>query len=167
MVSARTTFVLFVLNLALFAQTPTQPTLIEKIYVDSEGVAHVVESDGADHPQPKEKDQVTCSLPKVADDKRTAGWLVDVPNCCTSYPISLELLLYQPGKPVQRLGDGMLIADWHFLDGGKRVAFSTNTVHGDLAPYYELREVDTGKLLSHWKGHLNAKSPKWAHELTD
>jgi hypothetical protein len=162
--------VICVLAIGLYGQVPTSPakaTLIDKIYVDSEGVVHVVEDGGTDRAQSKEKDQVSCSQPKISDDKRTAGWLVDFPNCCTSYPISLQLLLYQPGKLVQHLGDGMLIADWHFLDGGKQVAFSTNTVHGDMAPHYELHDVDSGRLLSHWNGHLNAKSPKWTRGLSD
>ena len=158
------------LSMALSGQEPAAPAkaaLVEKVYVDSHGIVHVVENGGTDRAQPKEKDQVSCSQPKASEDKKTAGWLVDFPNCCTYYPISLQLLLYQPGKPVHHLGDGMLIADWHFLDGGKRVAFSTNTVHGDMAPHYELHDVDSGRLLSHWNGHLNAKSPNWTRGLTD
>jgi hypothetical protein len=42
----------------------------------------------------------------------------------------------------------MLIADWCFIEGGKQVAFFTNTVHGEFAPHYELRDVSFGRLLA-------------------
>ena len=59
----------------------------------------------------------------------------------------------------------MMIANWHFEAGGKQVAFSTNTVHGDLAPQYELRDTRTGRLISSSDGHLTGKSPAWAGRL--
>jgi hypothetical protein len=72
---------------------------------------------------PQEKDQVGSTEWRIADDKKTVGWLADYENCCTSYPISLKLVIYKGGKVRQRLGDGMMIYDSRFLESGKQAAF--------------------------------------------
>jgi hypothetical protein len=46
------------------------------------------------------------------------------------------------------------------------VAFYTNTAHGDRAPYYELRDILTDKMIEHWQGQLTDKSPLWAKRLS-
>lgn len=76
-------------------------------------------------------------------------------------------MIYRIGGPIKRMGNGMFICDWRFLDGGKRVAFATNTVHGDLAPHFELHDTKTGRLLGKWEGHLIGNSPQWARGLRD
>ena len=143
---------------------PTTP--ITKISIDTDGQVHIVHSDGQDVLPTKEKDQVSVASAVVAENRLAAGWLVEYENCCTSYPIPMTLVLYRPGKPLLRIGNGMMISDWHFDAGGKQVAFSTTTVHGDLAPHYELRDTQTGRLIAKWDGHLNRKSPAWATRLT-
>jgi len=140
--------------------------LVMKAYVGSNGARHIIHSDGQDLEVPKEKDEVDDSTaPVIADDKHSAGWLVYYPNCCTSYPIPLMLVIYRPARPLLRLNAGMMICAWHFLAGGKRVAFYTNTVHGDLAPHYELYDVRTGRLIEKLDGPLDEKSPTWTDGL--
>jgi hypothetical protein len=140
-------------------------TSIARIYTDSDGLIHIVHSDGREVMASKEKGQVTSSSAAVSSDKRTAGWLVEFENCCTSYPIPLTLVLYSPGRPIRRLGNGMMICDWHFEGGGNQVGFSTNTVHGDFAPHYELRDTHTGRLIDNWDGRLTDKAPSWTRRL--
>ena len=123
---------------------------IAKISIGADGQIHVIESGGREYVPPKEKGQISVASSMVAENKLAAGWLVEFENCCTSYPIALTLVIYRPGKALERFGNGMLIGDWHFEAGGKQVAFSTNTVHGDLAPHYELRDIRTGRLVSKW-----------------
>jgi hypothetical protein len=65
-----------------------------------------------------------------------------------------------------RLGDGMMIYRWSFVEGGKRVAFSSGTVHGDSGANYELHDVQSGRLLEKWKGDGDAGSPAWASGLS-
>ena len=139
---------------------------VGKAYIASDGSIHIIYSDGKDVKPPKEKGQVDCSSPHVAEDKQTVGWLVEYPNCCTSYPIALTLVIYRSGNVIRRFNDGMLIANWRFVKGGKNVAFYTDTVHGGLAPHYELRNVLTGALLDKWDGDLSATSPGWAKQLS-
>src|SRR5438270_8046106 len=144
------------------AQTSKSLTAVN---IGSDGIVHIVRSDGSEFIAPKEKDQVSSSSSKIADDKSTAGWLVNYENCCTSYPIPLTLIVYRPGRPLHKFGDGMSIGDWSFWVGGKQVAFYTNTVHGGLAPHYELHDVRTGRLIEKWEGHPDSKSPAWVHRL--
>jgi hypothetical protein len=141
--------------------------LIEKAYVDVNGMVHIVGGNGKNVKAPKENGQVSCDLVRVANDQQTAGWLVEVPNCCTSYPIAMTLVIWRSGRIVHRFANGMLIANWHFVDGGKQAAFYTNTVHGDFAPHYELRDLRSGHQVAKWDGPLTDKAPLWAQELSD
>jgi hypothetical protein len=146
-----------------FAAKNAAAKSITTIDIDSEGRVHIVQSDGQEVVPPKEKDQVSVASARLAGNKLEAGWLVEFANCCTSYPIPLTLIIYRPGKPLERFGNGMMIADWHFEAGGKQVAFSTNTVHGDLVPQYELRDTSTGRLLDKWDGKLTQEAPAWTN----
>jgi hypothetical protein len=139
--------------------------IIAKLSINPDGRVHIVHSDGEEITAPKERDQVSVKSAALADNRLAAGWLVEYENCCTSYPIPLTLVIHIPGRPLQRLGDGMMICNWRFEAGGKQVAFYTNTVHGDFAPHYELRETRTGRLIAKWDGHLTARSPAWATKL--
>jgi hypothetical protein len=113
--------------------------------------AHIFLADGTNVMPPLEKGQVGASQPQVSFDNRSAGWLVDFDNCCTSYPLSLPLVIYRPGKPQLTFrGDARAIFDWHFFDGGKRFAMCQEFPHGNLMPHYELHEVDSGRLLDKW-----------------
>jgi hypothetical protein len=64
-----------------------------KVYVGSDGLAHVVDSKRKDRAIPKEKNQVAVSAPKLAADKQTAGWLIEQENCCTSSSIPTGLAI--------------------------------------------------------------------------
>jgi hypothetical protein len=140
---------------------------IGRAYVDSDGGVQIVDGKGKNIKPLKEKGQVSCDSVSVAEDKETVGWLAQFPNCCTSYPIGLTLVIWRSGKIIQRLGNGMVIARWHFVAGGKQAAFYANTVHGDLAPHYELRDLQTGRQLDKWDGPLTDKAPSGAQQLSD
>ena len=90
-----------------------------------------------------------------------AGWLVEQIACCQPYPIPTLLVVYRSGKGLIRFGGEALIAEWHFLEDGAQVVFYSNSSHGDNAPHYELRDVETGRLIEKWDGHLNEKAPAW------
>ena len=158
----------------LIAELLSQPTAmrarskrgsIARVYIDAEGALHLVDAAGHDTKASQEKDQVAFSSPQVADDDRTVGWLAEFPNCCTSYPIPLTLVIYRDGKIIQQLKPGMMIVDWHFRTEGKQVAFCTNTVHGNLAPHCELHDVDSAKLLEQFDGNTGERSRAWMDGL--
>lgn len=150
----------------LFAQSQSTGT-VKKAYVDAKGSVHILEAGGKDIVVPKEKDQVGSSDVKIADDKKTVGWEALEDNCCTSYPIALSVVIWKDGKVRQRLGDGMMIYDWRFWEGGKQVAFCSGTVHGDSGGHCELHDVESGKTLDTIDGHLTGDSPAWARGLSN
>src|SRR5258708_33613387 len=154
------------LALPAFAQAD-QGSSVTRVYLDAKDVLQIVEQNGREVVPRKEKDQVAFSSPAIAPDRKTVGWLVDVPNCCTSYPIAVTLVVYRSGKVIRRLGNESMIADWGFRAGGTQVAFYTNTVHGDLAPRYELHDVKTGRPVARWDGHLTEASPSWTAGLPE
>ncbi len=152
-------------NLQLATAQLNTAKSIAKAYVDDKGRVHIVTSDGADIKPPQEEDQVGSVSVSIADDKETVGWLAQFPNCCTSYPIALTLVIWRSGRIVHRFGNGMMIGKWHFVAGGKQAAFHTDTVHGDFAPHYELRDLQTGRKVAKWDGPLTDQAPSWAQNL--
>jgi hypothetical protein len=131
-------------------------TFIASVKVGPDEQVHLVYGDGHEAIAPKERDQVDCASAKIAEDKRTAGWLVDFNNCCTSYPVPLVLIVYRDGKIVQRFDEGP-IWDWQFLKSGKQVAFWAGPTHGAFTPHFELHDVRSGRLLAEWDGHVKDK----------
>jgi hypothetical protein len=113
--------------------------------------------------------------PQISPDGQTVGWLAQYPNCCTSYPIPMKLVIYSDGKVRMLTGINPLpIWQWCFEAGGKQVAFEQETTHGHLGVHYELRDVSTGRLIEEYapkteeEANLPGPSetaPKWVKEL--
>jgi hypothetical protein len=140
---------------------------IARVYVDdADGRVHIVNSAGRDVTIPKEKDQVRCDEPGIAEDKRTAGWLVDYENCCTSYPIPLTLVIYRDGRIQRRLQPGLMIFDWRFVERGRKIALSQGTVHGMTRRSLSLYNARTGRVLQTWDGDFEQTPPDWARGLS-
>lgn len=132
----------------------------------SGSTVHIVLDDGSDVLPPIDKDQVGGSSASIAKDRRAAVWLADYDNCCTSYPLSMELIVYKPGKPLQKFkGDGRGIFNWQFVAEGKKFAFFQDFAHGPGNPHCELRDVETGRLISKWDGRITQKSPLWVRKI--
>ncbi len=136
-------------------------TYIAGIFAGS-GDAAVIQSDGRIIRVPEEKDQVSIGSPLIAEDRTAAGWLVETPFCCASYPIAMQLVLFRPGQPLLHLtGDGRGIFDWKFIGGGKQAAFYQSFPHGELRGHRELHDVQTGRLLGQWDDDSAGKAPAW------
>jgi len=131
---------------------------------------HILLNNGEDLLAPASKDrisgegQVGVESPLISEDRRVVGWLAEYDECCQSYPISLELVVYRPGKPLREFtGDGRGIFEWHLLDEGMQAAFYQDFTHGNSVPHYELRDIETGKLIDQWDGDGDRKSPAWVN----
>ena len=98
--------------------------------------------------------QSSVEAPVVADDGRTVGWLVNFPNCCTSYPIPLVLVIYRDGRILRRIVSGVALPiwKWSFVPGGERVTYYSEMVHGGKVRRAELRDVVNGKVIDFWNG---------------
>jgi len=141
-------------------QSPVATGSIKRAYVDQTGHVHIVRN-GRDLRIAGEKDQVSGDAPVIASDNETVGWLVEFPNCCTSYPVPTLLVIYRSGKVVQRIGDGMMLYKWRFLDDGRRVAVSSGTVHGMTGIHLTLYDSRTGRRLKTWDGEETDVPPAW------
>jgi len=116
--------------------------------VDQQGQLRIVTSEGREIVPRKDKDQVGFDKAAISVDRRAVGWLALYPNCCTSYPIPLKLVIYVNGRQRMFTGVGLPVWRWAFSEDGKRVAFEQETVHGGLGVHYELRDISTGRLVS-------------------
>ena len=162
----RTAFVLFVVVLITIraaAQTPSSrqvPTASAETYesvdIDSDGNLRILTSDHRTVIVPKDGapkagesfgQQTAFDQPVLADDRRAVGAQAMFGNCCTSYDIPLQLVIYSSGK-THRFEGGLAIFDWHFADGGRRVVFSQQTVHFACSVHWELRDIASERLLA-------------------
>ena len=91
--------------------------------------------------------QTAFQNPVLSPDRRAVGAQALFENCCTSYDIPLQLVIYSNGK-THRFEGRLAIFDWHFVDGGRRVAFSQQTVHSACAVHWELRDIASERLLA-------------------
>src|SRR5262245_51445197 len=67
--------------------------------------------------------QTAFKEPVVSFDRQAVGAQAMFGNCCTSYDIPLQLVVYARGK-THRFDGGLPIFDWHFADDGRRIVFS-------------------------------------------
>src|SRR5262249_4945917 len=91
--------------------------------------------------------QTAFENPEVSEDRRAVGAQAMFVNCCTSYDIPLQLVVHS-GSKTHRFEGGLAIFDWHFVDGGRRVVFSQQTVHFSCTVHWELRDVASERLLA-------------------
>jgi len=141
--------------------------------VDEAGSLRIRTSDGRTIVQPKEAGQVGFDKAAISPDGGSVGWLALFPNCCTSYPIPLKLVVYSAGKLRTFAGSGLPVWRWQFTSGGKQIAFEQETVHGGIGVHYELRDVASGRRVAEWNPAIgpdnqpleNQKPPKWVSDL--
>ena len=144
-----------------------------KASVDAAGALRILTSDGRTIVPPKEPEQVGFDNVAISPDGSAVGWVALFPNCCTSYPIPLKLLIYSNGKARAFTGTGLPVWQWRFTGGGKQVAFEQETVHGGLGVHYELRDIASGRKAAEWNPTIgpdnqpleNQKLPSWASGL--
>lgn len=93
--------------------------------------------------------QVGFAQAKMSLEADAAGALQMYPNCCTSYPVSLSLVVFKARGRIHRIdGDGLAVSGWCFRDGGQDVALRTSVLHGTTAERFLLRRVSDGRLLA-------------------
>jgi lysophospholipase L1-like esterase len=135
--------------------------------VDDAGRALVMEADGQAISIPRDSDQVGFDRPAVSADHRSVGWLALYPNCCTTYPIPLELVVIANGT--RRSFHGALpVWKWTFSADGTQIAFMEGTVHGGGGEHYELRDVLSGRVVSTYDPEPDKPQapPAWVQRLT-
>jgi hypothetical protein len=143
------------------------------------GPLHIVYSDGTEsvetlppYKSSTEKEtvcnEVGFSDIRLAEDRQTLGWTVDIDNCSVySIPVIVEVL--RRHRVLHTFEPGLTIWDWMFLEDGEEVAVVSGPLHGDAAGEYPLYDVATGKLLSKVWGEsddaVKPNAPEWAKQL--
>jgi hypothetical protein len=98
-----------------------------------------------------EPEQEGFRWPRVSSDGRFAGWIALQPNCCTSYPLPITLVILDKDNALHRFGDGLPIWDWSFQRNNTAVAYRMRVAHGAAPVMYELRRIRDGKLLGQFE----------------
>ncbi len=125
----------------------------ESVRVDDAGQLHILTTGGREIIPRKDGDQVGFEDAAVSPDKKAVAWKALFPNCCTSYPIPVYMVLYSGGRFTKLTGSGLPIWQWRFLSEGTQIAFEQETVHGGWGVHYELHDVSSGKLLAEYDPH--------------
>lgn len=103
--------------------------------------------DGSSIPLPQLRHQVQVEGTAVSADGKRVGWLVDLPNCCTSYAVPTYLVTFRNGKIEGIFEEGQGIFDWAFVRKGAAVSYFTSTLHGTDHRSFFLRDAASGRLL--------------------
>jgi hypothetical protein len=119
----------------------------ESAAVDSNGELLIIASDYRRIVIRKKGEQSSFQKPIVSPDRSAVGAQAEYPNCCTSYDIPLQLVVYANGKEHRFRGNGLPIFQWHFADHGTRVAFGQEPVHFGCSIHYELRDIRSERLI--------------------
>jgi len=141
--------------------------------IDQAGQLRIMIKNGREIVPKKDAEQVGFDKPAISQDGRAVGWVALYPNCCTSYPIPLKLVVLSNGRVRTFTDRGLPVWRWSFQGGGKRVAFEQETVHGGLGIHYELRDVATGRLIAEYNPAVGPDNqplaiqnvPAWVEEL--
>jgi hypothetical protein len=132
---------------------------IRRIYADKNSDVHIVLSNGKEALVQHTQDQTGIEDAKIADDGRTAGWLVSYPDPASSPAYKFEdfqgaLVIWRDGRIVRTFDTGPTYWSWAFVHGGDQVAYHSAPLHEGPSSHCELRDVNTGRLLASWDGDL-------------
>ena len=161
--------ILTVAGLALFplaAPLASQAAeMYDTVLVDASGNLQILTRDGRQIAAPRDSDQVGFDKAAISPNRLAVGWLALFPNCCTSYPIPLRLVVYIHGRVYTFVGTGLPVWRWRFDSTSTQVAYYQETVHGGMGEHYELRDIATGRLVAQFEPHDSGTPPPWARSV--
>ena len=142
-------------------------TTFRRAAIDSTGELRIALSTGGLLRPARDSEQVGFEQPAIAKDGRTVGWLARYPNCCTSYPIPLTLVLLRAGGGRTVIGNALPIWQWAFAADARRVVIRQAPVHGDAPEHYELLDIRTGRVIATAERDAanSATLPRWAEAV--
>ncbi len=146
-----------------------RPSIFARIYVEnSTRQVHLVDSQGHDVSVPKDPNFEAVSDPKIAGDRTTAGWLVEM-RIDANYPVGVGVAIFRGGKVIRTFTSSGLpvIVAWSFFLHGKQVGYAATGAHGPDADRttYELHDVQTGRMLGTWNDDNSGAPPDWVQHL--
>lgn len=114
--------------------------------VDSAGNLDIVTAGGRHIVIPPDSGQAGFGDPQVTPDGSAVGASALYPNCCTAYPVPMQLVVYAGGT-AHRFKADLPIVQWAFADGGTRVAYGQQPLRQVCETRYELHEVEAERLV--------------------
>ena len=131
--------------------------------VDATGQLRIVRSNSQVIRPAADSGQVGLEQVALSADHRTVGWLALYPNCCTSYPIPLALVLLRTDGRRTVISNELPIWQWAFVGDGRSVVIRQAPVHGAAPTFYERRDVRTGRVLATARADTSASEslPVW------
>jgi hypothetical protein len=139
--------------------------IYDSAVVDSTGQLRIHTSAHRELRPGKDSGQVGFDVVALSQDRRAVGWVALYPNCCTSYPIPLQLIILSHNGRRVFTGNGLPIWRWRFDSSGTRIAFYQDVVHGGVGGHYELHDVRTGRLIAMFEPVDSTPAPPWAAAL--
>ncbi len=164
------------LSLAISAPCQAEAARFASIEKPDDIQLRISMSDGSTRAVPLDDARLNDARPvafgdaRISGDGRLLAWLSLFPNCCTSYPIPLQLVVMSTdGTVIARLvGNGLPIWTWGFRARATRVALKQSPTHGPTPDHYELRDIRSGKLVDTFDAPQQGVSdgmPAWARDL--
>jgi hypothetical protein len=126
---------------------PAPAETYESVQIDTEGRLAIVATSGRRAAVRKRGEQTAFGAPAISADRTAVAAQALFANCCSSYDIPLALVVYARGVEHRFTGNGLPIFQWGFPDGGERVAYGQETVHGSCVTHYELRDIRSERLI--------------------
>jgi hypothetical protein len=135
--------------------------------VDTLGQLHIITVSGRQIDPRKAVDQVAFDQVAISADRRSVGWVALYPNCCTTYPVPLKLIVLTDRTTLTLVGNGLPVWRWSFSADSKRIAFHQAPVHGADGSHFELRDLRSGRLIASFDADsANLRhAPVWVRAL--
>ena len=132
-----------------------------------DGQLNIVMAGGREIPAARDSGQVAFDQVAIAPDQHSVGWLALYPNCCTTYPIPLKLVVLTDGKERTFSGNDLPVWRWAFSADGKRIAFRQSPVHGPAPVHYELWDIRNRHRMASFDTQTDTSPavPTWARAL--
>jgi hypothetical protein len=154
--------------LALGAHTSFAQATYRRADIDSTGQVRIVLSSNRVIRPSRDSGQVGFEQVAMSADHRIVGWVGIYPNCCTSYPIPLRLVLLRAGGGRTVINNDLPIWQWAYSADGRSVAIRQAPVHFAAMTSYERRDIRTGRLLATAQSDSTkppSALPVWARDV--
>jgi hypothetical protein len=115
--------------------------------INADGNLAILKTNGKTVLIRKEGEQTAFSEPSISPARIAVAAQAMFPNCCTSYDIPLQLVVYAGGKVHRFIGVRLPIFQWGFVDSGTWIAYGQEPVHSACATHYELRDIKSERLI--------------------
>ena len=154
--------------------TPALPEITRLVLSDDGTSLHFETTDGRTVTVDPLRDQVGFTQVRLSGDRKRLGWVAQFPNCCTSYPVPLQLAVSSENGSVVVFPASQAIFKWNFAKGSKAVVYRQEALHGSAVATYSLGRLKDGKILKTFvdvpgeaPGANPAAPPSWTAGASD